>query len=280
MADDIVCGKLDDCTALMACEPGAVHKTRLYQEPPPQKKPPVFIALSASEQAVWCDGRMWRTEDFFRSCVNRGARRLLVLTSREYWHLVERAMAHGLRVDAFEARFPIFPGITFNPCLKTNLAVLSRLQKKAAQLGLSATSLSRQLSRRHQRKAAKKLGYKNGLDSQFFLAYKDSYQEVFTFREERPERVIVALDFNGMFVDCMQGIPGLPQILPLDGHHGRLPPEISRYRCARCCLQPLGTGRRQCAAEDAQNNRTVPPTSIGGALLREYRRGPSQHAAR
>ena len=204
--DSIVCGKLDRSTQLNAPRCRDDDAVRLTGTSATTSSLSTGWPVAADEHAVWFDGRAWSMDNFLAMAAGRKARRLLVLTAREYIYLVARAAGHGLRVAALEMAFPIFPDIKYSTCLRTNLAVLDKHVRKLLQLGISPIhTLSRQLSDQHLHAITRKLRVKNAHDRHFFSAYPDAYQEVFKLREERPDRVIIALDFNAMYLDSMEG---------------------------------------------------------------------------
>ncbi|MGV7209338.1 hypothetical protein ACLB1G_15945 [Oxalobacteraceae bacterium A2-2] len=205
MFDYIICGKLDNRIDLGPFSPRAVAKVRLPEPRKARGRQPATLPISVDERVIRFDGATWEPEGFLSMIASKGVGRLLVLTTREYLHIVERAAAYGLRVDVFETSFPIFADIRYSSCLRTNLDVLTKNLRKLHQLGIHSSSLSKDLSQRYLRTAARKLRFKNGYDREFFFAYKDGYQEVFKLKEERPDRVIIALDFNSMYLDSMKG---------------------------------------------------------------------------
>lgn len=203
--DHIVCGKLDNRTDLGPFTTRDTAKIRLHvKRMAPDRQVP-SMSISAGESGIWFEGRLWEPDAFFSMASTKGVRRLLVLTSQEYLQIVEHASAHSMRIDVFETSFPVFSDIKYSSCPRTNHDVLMKHLRTLDQLGIRADSLSRDLAQRYWRAAAKKLQFKNGYDRHFFFAYKDGYQEVFKLKEERPDRVIVALDFNSMYVDSMKG---------------------------------------------------------------------------
>src|SRR5690606_7429919 len=101
--------------------------------------------------------------------------------------------------------FPIFPDIKYNSLSFANYYTLTKCLRKLDQLSINSSSLSKVLAQRHLHAIVRKLRFKNGYDRCFFFAYKDGYQEVFKLKEERSDRIIIALDFNSMYVDCMRG---------------------------------------------------------------------------
>lgn len=205
MSDYIVCGKLDNRVDLGPFSARAATKVRLHDQGLDPRRQAVSLLVSASEHNFWFDERIWDVAEFLSMALAKGVQSLLVLTNKENLYIVEHAAAYGLRVDVFEIKFPIFSGIKYSSRLSTNLEVLIKYQRKLDQLGICSDSLSKDLANQHLRAAVKKLRFKNGYDQKFFFAYKDAYQEVFKLKEERSDRLIIALDFNSMYVDSMKG---------------------------------------------------------------------------
>ncbi len=205
MSDHIVCGKLDNRVGLGPISTRATAKVRLYVKRMAPNRRAATLPISAGENGVWFDGRLWEPATFLAMAAAKGIKRLLVLTGNEYLQIVEHAAAHRLRVDVFETSFPAFSEIKYSSCLRANHDVLTKYLRKLDQLGIRSDSLSKDLAHRYLCATVKKLRFKNGFDRHFFFAYKDGYQEVFKLKEERPDRVIVALDFNSMYLDSMKG---------------------------------------------------------------------------
>ena len=201
----IICGKLDNRTDLGPFSARATAKVRLHAGRMTTDRQPANLSVSAGENGIWFDGQLWEPETFLAMAATKGVKRLLVLTNREYLQIVERAAAHRLRVDVFETSFPVFSDIKYSSCPRTNHDVLTKLLRKLNQLGIHSGSLSKELAHGYLRATVNKLRFKNGYDRHFFFAYKDGYQEVFKLKEERPDRVIIALDFNSMYLDSMKG---------------------------------------------------------------------------
>jgi hypothetical protein len=203
--DYIVCGKLDNRVGMGPFPPRVKAKLRVHATRTALGRETLTLPVSAGEHGIWFDGRLWELGNFLLMAAARKIKRLLVLTNREYLNCVESVVAHGLRVDVFETSFSIFPDIKYSSCLRTNLDVLTKYLRKLDQLGITSDSLSKDLSDEHLRATVRKVRFKNGYDRDFFFAYKDGYQEVFKMKEERPDRVIIALDFNSMYLDSMKG---------------------------------------------------------------------------
>ena len=128
-----------------------------------------------------------------------------MLTNREYLAALELVSLHGSRIYSFENRFPLFPKLRHSTSLQANLASLSKLLRKVRQLGIVASSFSHDQSTRHLHRIARALKFKSGLDRYFFFSLREGQQEVYKHIEERPDRAVVALDFNSMFADCLRG---------------------------------------------------------------------------
>ncbi|MDQ2821763.1 MAG: hypothetical protein M3Y65_15445 [Pseudomonadota bacterium] len=205
MSDYIVCGKFDGRVGFGTLPANPARKRRLHAN---QKVPQPATAswpVAAGMHTVWFAQRDWQIDAFLSHAVANNMRRLIVLTTKEYWFLAERAVDCGVHIVVFETSFPLFTDIRYQSLLRANLDVLTKHLSQLKNVGLSSEGMSKQLATRYQRTVAKRLGYKNGYDSAFFFAYKNGYQEVFKLYEERPDHVIVALDFNSMFIDSMKG---------------------------------------------------------------------------
>ena len=201
----IICGKLDNRSDFGILSKHATAKVRMRGERLANARQMATLPVSVGESSVWFDGRLWDSKAFLAMAASKGIQRLCVLTSREYLQIVEPASAYGMRIDVFETNFPIFSEIKFSPSLRVNYEVLTKHLRKLDQLGIRSASLSKHLSHRHLLAILKKIRFKNSYDRNFLFAYKDGYQEVFKLKEERSDRVIIALDFNSMYLDCMKG---------------------------------------------------------------------------
>ena len=201
----IICGKLDNRTDLGPLSTCSKAKTRLHARPTSSDNRTAATPVAVGDDGVWFDERAWDLEAFLSMAAAKGIRRVLVLTTKEYLQIVEHAATRMLRVDVFETSFPIFPDIKYNSLSSANYYSLSKCLRKLDQLSINSSRLSKVLAQRHLHAIVKKLRFKNGYDRCFFFAYKDGYQEVFKLKEERSDRIIIALDFNSMYIHCMRG---------------------------------------------------------------------------
>ena len=205
MSNSIVCGKLDNRSNFGPPSKKDRVKVRLRAKRVINGQEAATLSISASKSSVWFEGVLWDSKAFLTMVAAKGVNRLCVLTSREYITIVELASAHGIAIEVFEESFPIFSEIKFNSSLRANYDILTSLRRKVSQLDIHSKSLSKYLSARHLTAVIKKLSVKNGYDRHFFFAFKEGYQEVFKLKEERKNRVIIALDFNSMYLECMKG---------------------------------------------------------------------------
>lgn len=201
----ICCGKLDNRVSLGAFSPHAQAKVRLHVEHLASDKSAAPISVSIGDNKIWFDGRLWELDPFISQARAAGIRRVIVLTSKEYIHIAELVSSNNIHVDVLETNYPIFSGIKYKRCARSNYEVLKKHLRKLDQLKIREGNLSKDLACGHQRSVVKQLRSKNGYDGNFFFAYKDPYQEVFKLKEERPDRLIIAFDFNSMYVDSMKG---------------------------------------------------------------------------
>jgi len=202
----ITCGRFDP---LIAFAPDLIVKSaevrRIVAPNPNRLQPFQFTPIATDGRHVLHESGLEELDTFLASHVGSGKPPLVVLTNREYLAALEAASLRGCRIYAFESRFPLFSQLRHAPSLQANLATLRRLLRKVRQLGIVASSFSRDLSTRHLHRVARALKFKSGLDRFFFFSLREGHQEVYKHVEERPDRAVVALDFNSMFADCLRG---------------------------------------------------------------------------
>lgn len=202
----ITCGRFDP---LIAFDPDLIVKStavrRIFAPNPSFLRPFQFTPVATDGRQVLHEGGLEELDAFLSSHVADDKPSLIVLTNREYLAALEAASLRGCPLYAFESRFPLFPQLRHATSLQANLATLRKLLRKVRQLGIVASSFSRDQSTRHLHRVARTLKFKSGLDRFFFFSLREGHQEVYKHIEERPDRAIVALDFNSMFADCLRG---------------------------------------------------------------------------
>lgn len=202
----ITCGRFDP---LIAFDPDLIVKSkavrRIVAPNPNCLKPFQFTPIATDGRHVLDESGLEDLDAFLASHVASGKPPLIVLTNREHLAALEAASLRRCPLYAFESRFPLFQQLRHAPSLQTNLATLRKLLRKVQQLGIVASSFSHDQSTRHLHRVARALKFKSGLDRFFFFSLRESQQEVYKHVEERPDRAIVALDFNSMFAACLRG---------------------------------------------------------------------------
>lgn len=202
----ITCGRFDP---LIEFAPDLIHKStelrRIVAPNPNRLQPFQFTPIATDGIHLLHDGGLEELDAFLTSHVAGSKPPLIVLTNREYLAALEAVSLRGCRLYAFETQFPLFPRLRHAPSLQANFFTLSKLLRKVRQLGIVAPSFSRDQSTRHLHRVARALKFKSGLDRFFFFSLREGHQEVYKHVEERPDRAIVALDFNSMFADCLRG---------------------------------------------------------------------------
>jgi len=202
----ITCGRFDPVIAFdldLIVKSTAVR--RIVAPNPNCLQPFQFTPIATDGRQVLHDGGLAELDAFLGSHAASGKPPLIVLTNREYLGALEAASLRGCQLHAFESRFPLFPQLRHAPLMQVNLATLRKLLRKVRQLGIVASSFSHDQSTRHLHRIARALKFKSGLDRFFFFSLREGQQEVYKHVEERPDRAVVALDFNSMFADCLRG---------------------------------------------------------------------------
>lgn len=202
----ITCGRFDPLIALdldLIAKSKAVR--RIVAPNPNRLQPFQFTPIATDGRRVLHEDGLEEIDAFLTSHAASGKPPLILLTNSEYLAALELASLRGCQLFAFESRFPLFPALRHVPSLQANLTTLRKLLRKVRQLGIVASSLSHDQSTRHLHRVARALKFKSSLDRFFFFSLREGHQEVYKHVEERPDRAVVALDFNSMFADCLRG---------------------------------------------------------------------------
>ena len=201
----IVCGKFNNHISFDGLNTNYLSKPRRIAVDNPNKiKKTNYTPISTNGSEVLHQGVIWKVEDFLNT-ISENGRRLIVLTLKEYLLILSKTSLLNISVSVFEINYPIFKNIKYSSTLNVNINTLSKLLNKLEYLNIKSTTFARDQTLNHLHSVGRKVRFKNSFDHFFFFAYKDGYQEVFKLKEERPNRVIIAFDFNSMFADCMKG---------------------------------------------------------------------------
>ena len=154
----ITCGRFDP---LIAFDPDLIVKStavrRIVAPNPNCLQPFQFTPIATDGRQVLHEGGLEELDAFLASHAASGKPSLVVLTNREYLAALEAASLRGCRLHAFESRFPLFPQLRHAPSMQANLATLRKLLRKVRQLGIVASSFSRDQSTRHLHRIARQL---------------------------------------------------------------------------------------------------------------------------
>lgn len=205
VASRIICGFYDPIIRLDEAEKDYYKRTvRIGSKNPNKIKPHPFIPFSTDGKLVFDGFTTLDARDFLIE--NKGKLgNLILLTSKEYQLLFEAISDIDIKVNVLELDFPIFKNVRYLKSLHGNFQQLDRYLKRIKKIGLPQLRLSKYFSLTNQFYVERKLRFKKIIDGFFYFSDPSGFQEVFQLTETRADRVIVALDFNSMFLDCMRG---------------------------------------------------------------------------
>ncbi|MGJ4727903.1 hypothetical protein [Luteimonas sp. SDU101] len=202
----VVCGRygghvgLDD-----AADPGLRRRSRIWSAKPKAKPAYPFVAIATDGDTVLGAGGQCCAREFLANLSAEERRRLILLTSREVEQLLPVLVDFDARAIALERTFPVFDDIKYSGSLKDRLLNLERKLRMLRGFGVRGSTLVGPAMEQAAYRVERKLRSKNGLDGFFARLSPAPYQEVFRLCEERPDRTVLALDFNSMYGACMQG---------------------------------------------------------------------------
>ena len=112
---------------------------------------------------------------------------------------------------ALEDSYPWLPTPVFVNNSVVNFKALQAIIRKYGRHMISA----RRFSDKKWNTVCNSIRMKNDLDARFYSAWHLPIQETFILEERRPERSVIALDFNSMYPACMQSLFPKPSALRL-----------------------------------------------------------------
>jgi len=127
----------------------------------------------------------------------------MVLTMREKYILLDIIIEFRLEIKVFETDFPIFTNIKYYSNSQKNFQHLQKYLLKLDKFEFQGNSFAQDISTKYLYKIERKLRFKTSLDYFFAFAYTKPYQEIFKAKENKVERIVIAMDFNSMFIDSM-----------------------------------------------------------------------------
>lgn len=202
----IVCGKFDNiinfdkfvCLKQSKIRIGSINPNKLTREK--------YIPISTKQGIIFHNGMEYNSREFLSSYNSESLDSLIVLTYKERELILEELIDFNVKLKVFEKIYPIFDDIKFSSSPYINYIRLCELIKVISDFEFYGLSLSKYISTKYLYKIERKLKFKSSFDNIFAFAYKGGYQEVFKLKEERVDRCIIAMDFNSMYPDSMQGM--------------------------------------------------------------------------
>jgi hypothetical protein len=143
--------------------------------------------------------------DYFNSHLIVNSINLIVLTSKEKFLILSEIVENEINLTVFEEVFTDVKNISYISNIEKQFNILKKYIIRKEKSIFKGNSFSNFFTNSHLYKIERKIRFKNGYDRIFALAYNGGYQEVFKLKEERKDRVIIALDFNSMYSSCMEG---------------------------------------------------------------------------
>jgi len=200
----IICGKFDDNITISKVFI-TNNKVRIGSKNPNKLDFVNYIPVATDGTSIIHNSKKYIARNFLSTLNSKTAKNLIVLTIKERNLLLEALNDFNIKISIFEVVFPIFSHIKYISNLHKNYEELQRLLSIVHKMNITGKSLAHNLSTQYLYKIERKLRFKQELDFFFAFAYKGGYQEVFKLKEERDDRIIIALDFNSMYVDSMMG---------------------------------------------------------------------------
>ncbi|EAB6708928.1 hypothetical protein DU754_03630 [Salmonella enterica subsp. enterica] len=129
---------------------------------------------------------------------------IITLTIKEKQLIISSGISKVGGIVCFEEIYPFFKDINFVNNASQNYIFLLHKIKCISNLNIKGGATD-YWSRKYMHKVARKIKKCSLLDASFAHASSLAYQEAFKLIEARPERKVIALDFNSMYASCMAG---------------------------------------------------------------------------
>jgi hypothetical protein len=202
----IICGRFDSVVDISGARARKYKDVfRIGSKKPSSIHRKVYTPIATDGSVVLYNCEIYPVREFLAGIGRQHKTSLIVLTIKEHRLMLDKAVDFGVKIEVFEAIYPIFRNIKFASTPQGNYSELKRLLNKIKSLGLNGLSPGHLFSTNQLYKIERALRFKNGLDYYFAFAQGGGYQEVFKLKEEREDRVVVAFDFNSMYASCLNG---------------------------------------------------------------------------
>ena len=159
-----------------------------------------FILIGADSDNIYYNGH---TVPIYPGVLSfKQSDRVLVLTCKEVELIYSSGLINQFDLLCLEQLFPFLHGIFYKSDAKSNYRTLVDKISKLRRYKIDFDYIHRFYSTCYNT-ILRSISRKRLYDRNFFYVPAYTYQEVFKFKEEREDRVVVALDFNSMFATAM-----------------------------------------------------------------------------
>lgn len=180
------------------------NKIRIGSRNPNKSSCIQYEPISTDGKNICYENNIYEVRYFLQNTSIHILRKLIVLTIKERNLILEALVDFDIfHIAVLELNYPIFSNIKYFSDVEKSYTYLVYLLQEVNELGIKGKSLAYDLSIKYLFQIERKLRFKNTLDYFFAFAYNGGYSEVFKLQEKRSDRVVIALDYNSMFVDCM-----------------------------------------------------------------------------
>lgn len=198
----LICGTFHSNIACTWKTSGAPSHRRIYSKHPNKFKDESYLRIGVDEQHVF-DGQSYHDRIVFVSRLGRH-HNIITLTRKEKELIINSGVFKIRKLICFEEIHPFFREVKFISDAHKNYSFLVSALNYISQLKFEGFTTN-YWSRKYLHKVARKIGHISTLDLAFFHVSNVPYQESFKLSEARPDRCIIALDFNSMYGSCMTG---------------------------------------------------------------------------
>lgn len=164
-----------------------------------------YNIISTNSKIILFDSKEFKAIDFFEFAKEHSLENIMVLTRKEHDYIFELSIDFDIKINVFEECFPFFYDIRYVSNLRDNINEAKKLLNECKSLNINGGSALRFISTLFKYKQERKIRYKSELDNILYFSCLPPYQEVFKAKEYRKDRLVLALDFNAMFSDCLLG---------------------------------------------------------------------------
>lgn len=163
-----------------------------------------YQCIATNGEEVFDGITVFKFEDFF-TLINENRGKFLVTTTKEKNLLLDISYHFNIVIICLEEKFPIFERIRYSPNIQNTYRKLKDKIDYLAKIGIKNDGLGAYVNTNNRNILKRKCKYKTNFDFYFAHTSQEPHREVFKFKEQRNDRVVLALDFNSMYPACMSG---------------------------------------------------------------------------